>query len=173
MPRRDRIAALALAALLTLAATLPAAAQDTDVSLAGMGAVRLTASPLSQAALDCRLEASELLAGVEGQLTAGGMTAVESPRNLATVTVLTAFEGNRALCSSAVMLGVYRKVSFFDEAAGWVRSGYVVVWQSGQQVLSTRDNHRAQVRESLHRLAGAMLHDWQRADGRAQQTSEN
>lgn len=163
----NRMAALAVAVLLMLGSTPPAAAQSTDVSLAGMNTIRLTASPLSQAALDCRLEASELIADVEAQLTAGGMTAVDSRRNLATVTVLTAFEAERALCSSGVMLGVYRKVSFFDEVSGWVRSGYVVVWQSGQQVLSARDSHPAQVQASLHRLAEAMLRDWQRAEERA------
>ena len=56
-------------------------------------------------------------------------------------------------------------MSFFDEAAGWVRSGYVVVWQSGLIVTSSPAEHLKTVRQALARLGNTMLQDWLKKAG--------
>ncbi|HEV7369757.1 hypothetical protein [Arenibaculum sp.] len=141
-----------------------AAEGPSDIDFRGVAGVRVTISPMSADATDCRLAADPLLRELEQQLTAKGLKAMPESDVVATITVLSAYEPNAGRCSSAVMLGAYRKASFFDEDAGWLRTGHVVVWQSGLLTSSSPEQHPAGVRDALARLGDAMALDWHRAN---------
>ncbi len=66
--------------------------------------------------------------------------------------------------NSTLMLGAYKKASFFDKDVGWIRSGYVVVWQSAVLVTSPSEGHAVEVRDALSRLGDALLGDWRTAN---------
>jgi hypothetical protein len=74
--------------------------------------------------------------------------------------------GGSGSCTSAMMLGAYKKASFFDDQAEWLRTGYVVIWQSGLIFTSPAAAHIGLARESLTRLAKAMLKDWRNANAK-------
>ena len=80
------------------------------------------------------------------------------------MTILSSREGGSGPCTSAIMLGTYKKASFFDDQAAWLRTGYVVVWQSGLIFTSSADAHLGLARESVSRLGKAMLKDWRNAN---------
>lgn len=141
-----------------------AAEGASDVDFRGVSGVRVTISPMSADAADCRLTADPLLRDLEQQLTAKGLKTVPESDVVATITVLSTYEPNAGQCSSAVMLGAYRKASFFDEDAGWLRTGHVVVWQSGLLTSSVPEQHPAGVGDALTRLGDAMALDWHRAN---------
>jgi hypothetical protein len=145
-------------------ATVAAAAGDSksDIDFRGINALRVTTSPVPPGAIDCNIDNGALVHDLEQQLATGGLKVTTSGDNVATVTVLSTSETTRGICSSAIMLGAYSRMSFFDEAAGWLRSGYVVVWQSGLIVTSSPAEHLKTVRQALARLGTAMLRDWQK-----------
>jgi hypothetical protein len=146
-----------------------AAAEDnkSDIDFRGITALRVTTSPVPPGAIDCNIDNGALVHDLEQQLATGGLKVATSGDNVATVTVLSTSETTRGVCSSAVMLGAYSRMSFFDEAAGWLRSGYVVVWQSGLIVTSSPAEHLKTVRQALARLGNAMLRDWQKQNSAA------
>lgn len=159
--RKPVRSALALVAI--WAANASAAAQSSDMDFRGVSAVHVTVSPMSVESTDCNIDgdylARELLRQFEGEGLAGsGSTDI-----LAVITVLSAREGG-ASCSSALMLGAYKKVSFFDHDAEWLRTGYVVIWQSALLVASPADTHLALARDSLNSLGEAMLKEWRSAN---------
>src|SRR4029079_1060144 len=88
----------------------------------------------------------------------------QSPETMAVITVLSTRDGISGSCTSAIMLGTYKKASFFDDQAQWLRTGYVVIWQSGLIFSSPANAHLGLARESLGRLARAMLRDWRNAN---------
>lgn len=169
-PRRARLPsnllAVGLLAWLAWSTHAPALARDAeaDVDLRGVTALRVTISPMSAAALECGLRSNDLLRDVQAGLAAGGISTSLEVEDLATITVITGREPTSGLCSSAVMLGAYARESFVDRRAGWIRTGYVVLWQSGVMVTSMPYEHADTVRDALDRLDDALLDSWHRSN---------
>jgi hypothetical protein len=165
-----------LAAALVVAGTMvlgqgitldhPAAAQGllSDMDFRGMDTLRVTASPMTVESLDCGIESSGLVRELRRQLDSEGMKSSDADSALGVITVLSARNGDTGVCNSTLMLGAYKKASFFDKDVGWIRSGYVVVWQSAVLVVSSAETHPVQVRDALSRLGAALLVDWRGAN---------
>lgn len=144
----------------------PATAQGllSDMDFRGIDALRVTASPMTVESLDCGIESSGLVRELRRQFESEGMRSSESDSALGVITVLSARNGDTGVCNSTLMLGAYKKASFFDKDVGWIRSGYVVVWQSAVLVVSAAETHPVQVRDALSRLGAALLGDWRSAN---------
>jgi hypothetical protein len=144
----------------------PGAAQGvaSDTDFRGVTRIAVTASPMAVESVDCNIDGSLLTHDLEHQFGADGLVIDQSPDTVAVVTVLSAREGGSGSCTSAIMLGAYKKASFFDSQAQWLRTGYVVIWQSGLIFTSPADAHLGLARESLSRLAKSMLRDWRSAN---------
>jgi len=151
--------------LLALAAG-PAAAEGvaSDTDFRGVTRIKVTASPMAVESVDCNIDSGLLTHDLEHQLAADGLVVDRSPDTVAVVTVLSTREGGSGSCTSAIMLGAYKKASFFDDQAKWLRTGYVVIWQSGLIFTSPADSHLGLARESIGRLAKALLRDWRNAN---------
>ena len=149
-------------------ATGPAAAQGvaSDTDFRGVMRIKVTASPMAVESIDCNIDGSLLTRDLEHQLAADGLAIDQSPETVAVVTILSTREGGSGSCTSAMMLGAYKKASFFDDQAEWLRTGYVVIWQSGLIFTSPAAAHIGLARESLTRLAKAMLKDWRNANAK-------
>jgi len=147
-------------------AAAPAAAQGvaSDTDFRGVTRISVTASPMAVESVDCNIDGSLLTHDLEHQLAADGLAVDQSPETVAVVTVLSTREGGSGSCTSAMMLGAYKKASFFDDQAQWLRTGYVVIWQSGLIFTSPADAHLGLARESLSRLGKALLRDWRNAN---------
>src|SRR5690606_20295940 len=124
--------------------------------------LRVTLSAMPPEAGDCRLDGASLVRNLEQGLNAGGLRTASDDEAVATVTVLSSYEPEH--CSSSVMLGAYRKVSFFDHEVGWLRTGYVVLWQSGVLVTSAPERHLEGIRDALGRLGNGLLEDWRQSN---------
>jgi hypothetical protein len=144
----------------------PAAAQGvaSDTDFRGVTRIKVTASPMAVESVDCNIDGTLLTHDLEHQFAADGLAVDQSPDTVAVVTVLSTREGGSGSCTSAIMLGAYKKASFFDDQAQWLRTGYVVIWQSGLIFSSPADAHLGLARESLGRLAKALLRDWRNAN---------
>ncbi|WP_207461205.1 hypothetical protein [Azospirillum sp. SYSU D00513] len=164
IPMKPAALALAIGLAIALPAPMAAAEDASDMDFRGVAGVRVTASPLSPAAADCNLTAEPLVRDMQQHLTDKGLKAAANSDVVATITVLSSYEPNHGMCSSAVMLGTYKKASFFDRDAGWLRTGYVVVWQSGLVTLSPPEQHLAEVRDAARRLGTAMAEEWRKAN---------
>jgi hypothetical protein len=141
-----------------------AAGVASDTDFRGVVGIRVTASPMAVESVDCNIDSSLLTHDLERQFTGDGLAVDQSPDTMAVVTVLSTRNDISGTCSSAIMLGAYKKASFFDDQARWLRTGYVVIWQSGLIFTSPADAHLGLARESLGRLAKAMLRDWRNAN---------
>jgi hypothetical protein len=144
----------------------PVLAQDvaSDMDFLGIKAIRVTASPLTVDSIDCNVDGSYLMRELQRQFQAEGLAGTNQEDALAVISILSARADGGGACNSAVMLGAYKKASFFDRDAAWIRTGYVVVWQSALLVTSAADAHLALTRDALARLGEAMLKEWQRAN---------
>lgn len=156
----ETIAAICALGMATIPATM-AEEPGSDMDFRGVRSVRVTASPAPQGAIDCNIETDALVRDLEHQFDAGGLRNTTGNDNLATITVLSTYETGSGICSSALMLGAYSRASFFADAAGWIRSGYVVLWQSGVIVTSIPEQHLQTAREALARLGSSLLEAWQ------------
>jgi hypothetical protein len=145
-------------------------ASDTDFR--GVNAIHVTASPMSVESVDCNIDSSLLTHDLERQFSGEGLAVNQLPDTMAVVTVLSTRNDINGTCNSAIMLGAYKKASFFDDQAQWLRTGYVVVWQSGLIFSSSADAHLGLARESLGRLAEAMLKDWRNANSTKQSATQ-
>ena len=154
-----------LCALALAVGPATAAEVGSDTDFRGIASIRVSASPMAVESVDCNIDSSLLTHDLERQFTGDGLAVDQSPDTLAVVTVLSTRDGISGACSSAIMLGAYKKASFFDDQAQWLRTGYVVIWQSGLIFTSPADAHLGLARESLARLAKAMLKDWRNANG--------
>jgi len=166
-PLRTHAAALLVGSLLGAGlAAGSAAAQGiaSDMDFRGIQALRVTASPTTVESLDCGIESAALVRETQRNLEAGGIKSTDSDANLGVITILSARDGESGLCNSTLMLGAYKKASFFDKDVGWIRSGYVVMWQSAVLVASPAESHPVQVRDALVRLGDALLGDWRTAN---------
>jgi len=161
-----RILLVALVFLTVAGASAAAATQDvaSDTDFRGITSIRVTASPMSVDSIDCNLDANLLAGELQHQLAGDGLTNSTGLDTLAVITVLSTREAGSGPCTSAIMLGAYKKASFFDDQARWLRTGYVVVWQSALLFTSPADSHLALARDSLQQLGKAMLTEWQRAN---------
>jgi len=144
----------------------PAAAQGvaSDTDFRGVTSIKVAASPLSIESVDCNIDGGLLSRDLDKQFAADGLAIGASPDVVAVMTVLSTRERGSGSCTSAIMLGAYKKASFFDDQAEWLRTGYVVVWQSGLIFSSPANAHLGLARESLARLARTMLRDWRNAN---------
>jgi hypothetical protein len=154
-----------LVALLVPVIDHRAAAQEkpgTDVDLRGIKALHVTLSPISASSLDCGLRGSDVVAEARARLVAGGLPDTSGAEELAIVTVMSSHDATTGTCSSSIMLGAYARASFVDKRVGWIRTGYVVLWQSGVIVMSGATDHLDTVRQAVDRLTDALLDAWHR-----------
>ncbi len=128
-----------------------------DANLADLKAVRITASQTTPDAVPCGLDLRLLMPVVEKRLQAGGLVATKSPKAVVTFSLMTSHDPAGRLCATAAMLGVYKMVNYFDDTAGWVKTGYAVLWQRGTQVLSSPSDHPLATERTLARLIDDML----------------
>jgi hypothetical protein len=152
----------------------PVLAQDiaSDMDFLGINTIRVTVSPLTIDSIDCNIDGSYLMRELQRQFEADGLAGTDQEDALAVISVLSARESGGGACNSAVMLGAYKKVSFFDQDAAWIRTGYVVVWQSALLVTSAADAHLDLTRDALARLGEAMLKEWQRLNAPSASASD-
>jgi hypothetical protein len=128
-----------------------------DADLTALDKIRVTASQTTPDAVACGIDLRLLLPVVEKRLQAGGLSATKSPNAVVTFSLMTTHDPASRLCATTAMLGAYRLVSYFDEAAGWVKSGYVVLWQRGAQLLSSPNDHPLATERTLARLVGDLM----------------
>jgi len=150
-----------------LAAGIPAtawSAGSTEADLAGVRGVRVTISQTTPDAMSCGIDLRGLLPVVSAGLAKGGLTVDPSADVTVTLTVLTGYDGGSGVCASAPMLGAYRRVSFFDEKAGWLRSGQLVLWQRGTASATASSDHAEAVRQAVSSLSEAFLASWRDAN---------
>ena len=166
---RRLLAVLLMASLfVALSATVAgerAAAQEkpgTDVDLRGITALHVTLSPISASAFDCGLRGGDVLAEARARLSTGGLPDASGAEELAIITVMSSHDATTGACSSSLMLGAYGRASFVDKRVGWIRTGYVVLWQSGVIVMSGATDHLDTVRQATGRLTDSLLDAWHR-----------
>jgi hypothetical protein len=128
-----------------------------DADLMSLNEVRVTASQTTPDAVPCGIDLRLLLPVVENHLQAGGLRATKAPNAVITFSLMTTHHPDGRLCATAAMLGAYRLVSYFDEQAGWLKSGYVVLWQRGAEVLSSPNDHPLATEQTLARLVEDLL----------------
>lgn len=140
-----------------------------DADLSRVGKIRVTASQITPDAVACGLSLSDAIPLIERELQAGGLRVVVEPRNLVTLSLMTTHDKARGICASTAMLGAYELASYFDSEEGWTRTGYVVLWQRGNQVISPVADHPEVVERTITRLSRLLL------DGRrlARETAKN
>lgn len=153
----------ALSAALCSAALAQAIPSDMDMQ--GVASFRVAISPMPVEAVDCNLDGALLGSELNEQLKREGLESGPESAAVAILTVLSTHDAENGNCTSTIMLGAYKKASFFDDAVGWVRTGYVVIWQSALHVSSPSNRHAAQSRDAISLLAGAMLASWRDSNG--------
>lgn len=153
-----RLATIAFAMTISTAASAEMIPSDMD--LRGVKALRIAVSPLPVAALDCNIDGTMLGRELGENLERANLSGTSDTGAVSIVTVLSSHDAESAACTSTIMLGAYKKASFFDDAVGWIRTGYVVMWQSAVHVSSPLDRHPAQARDAIALLADAMLTSW-------------
>ena len=128
-----------------------------DANLAELNMVRVTASQTTPDAVPCGLDLRLLMPVVEKRLQGGGLATTKSPKAVITFSLMTTHNPAGRLCATAAMLGAYRLVNYFDDTAGWVKTGYAVLWQRGAQVLSSPSDHPLATERTLARLIDELL----------------
>jgi len=165
---RDRITARAtvrcLAVLLAfMMSAIPGGARGaggTPADLAGVAGIRVSISQTTPDAMACGIDLRDLLNGFTDGLVSGGLTIDQSAEVTVTLSVLTGYDEPSGICATAPMLGVYRRVSYFDEKLGWLRSGQVVLWQRGTATATGSSDHAVAVRQAVTQLSDAFLGSW-------------
>ena len=160
----------ALAVLLTLSTTAADAADTPRAGLARIQAVKATVSQTTPSAADCGIDARVLLPRLERSLAEGGLALRGTAPVTVTMSLMTAYDGGGGTCATSVLLGAYRSVIFFDEEAGQLTAGDVVLWQRATEVLSPRGDHGATAERAVDRLSGALIGSW-RAENAAAKAS--
>jgi hypothetical protein len=161
MPMVSAFRPAALAALLLLASPPPPVAAETPrAGLARVKSVKATVSQTTPSAPDCGVDTRALLPRLERGLAEGGLTPSGSSPVTVTMSLMTAYDANRGVCATSVLLGAYRGVSFFDEEAGWLTAGDVVLWQRATEILSDRATHDKAAERAVDRLASALIASW-------------
>ena len=122
------------------------------MDLRGITALHVTLSPISASAFDCGLRGGDVLAEARARLSTGGLPDANGAEEVAIITVMSSHDATTGACSSSLMLGAYGRVSFVDKRVGWIRTGYVVLWQGGVIVVSGATDHLDTVRQATGRL---------------------
>jgi hypothetical protein len=143
-----------------VAAAQSGEAKAPDANLAQVSAVRVTASQITPDGISCGLSVKDVTPKIERDVKAGGLRLRDEPDVVVTVSLLTTHDKTRGVCATAAMLGVYELVSFFRATEGWTRSGYVVLWQRGNQVVSAAPDHPDAVDRRVTRLTEKFLESW-------------
>ena len=157
------VLATVLAWALVLAAGAASAADPAPAPLldfAGIGEAALMASPLSADSVPCGLELDRLGAAARAPLANGGLVLRDEAATRVTVSAVTVRVPGTEQCATTVLLGVYTLESFFSASAGWLKSGYVVVWQRTLMVATPVGQHPTAVGAAVGRLAEQMLTAW-------------
>ncbi len=160
--RRHRYSAPILASL-ALAWALPARAAEPVAPLLGLDGIAeaaLLASPLSADSVPCGVELDRLGAAARKRMEDAGLAVRDGAAARVTLSAVSVRVPGTEQCVSTVLLGVYVLESFFSASAGWVKSGYVVVWQRTLMVATPVAQHPAAVDGAVGRLAAQMLAAW-------------
>lgn len=151
-----------LAVLLAVAPTTTAGAETgTGADLAGVTGVRITVSQTTPDAMACGIDLRDMIPLVTDGLSGGGLAIDPAAEVTVTLSVLTGYDSATGVCASAPMLGAYRRVSYFDENAGWLRSGQVVLWQRGTATATASADHPGAAQRAVSELSKAFLSSWQ------------
>jgi hypothetical protein len=144
-----------------------------DADLSAMTTIRVTASQITPSGVSCGLSLGDVVPKIEQDLQAGGLKLSEAPDVLVTVSLLSMHDKSRGICATAVMLGSYQLATYYGAREGWPRSGYVVLWQRGNQVISTPADHPDSVDRQVSRLADRLLDGWRAAREKSPKTAES
>lgn len=131
-----------------------------NANLAQVAAVRVTASQITPDGISCGISLKDVTPRIERDVKVGGLRLRDEPDVVVTVSLLTTHDKTRGVCATASMLGVYEMVTYFDAKEGWTRSGYMVLWQRGNHVISVPADHPDAVDRRVARLTGKFLDSW-------------
>lgn len=155
---------LACAIAATPVRSAAAASQDVPLTMAGITRATLGASQITPDGARCGLDPTRLVEVVrQPMLDAGFEPRDDAPTRVTLSAVTAQVPGGQ--CATAVLLGVYARESFFSAAAGWLRTGHVVLWQRSVMVVTPQGDHKAAVDDGARRLAVQMLTGWQEQNG--------
>jgi len=157
---------LACAIAATPVRSAAAASQDVPLTMAGITQATLGASQITPDGARCGLDPAHLVEAVRQPMLDAGFEPRDDAPGRVTLSAVTAqLPGGPQLpggqCATAVLLGVYARESFFSAAAGWLRTGHVVLWQRSVMVVTPLGEHKAAVDDGARRLAVQMLASWQ------------
>ena len=152
---------ISLCVFLNVSAFAQDPANKPNADLQGVELIRVSFSQLTPDATVCGLSLGVIQPLLKNKLMNGGFIAIPETDTLATLGLMTTYDQGRNACGTSATLGVYRKVSYFDESVGWLRTGYVVLWQRGQQVQSGVANHAASTAVVVQQLADTLIQSWQ------------
>jgi hypothetical protein len=171
------LSAVLIAGAVMMGATSAAYAADLrDVEIAQLDAVALGISQITPEGLQCGLEPARLLEVARQGFSGAGIVLRDDAASRITLSVITTREGagDAERCASAVMLGAYRRESYFSAETGWLQNGFVVLWQRSLLQLTPASTHAASVAGSVRRITVQMLADreTQRRDAAGAKTAE-
>ena len=136
-----------------------AEAADSAANLTGLADAAVGVSQLTPAGVQCGLQLDGIGTSAHRAVADAGIAVRDDSINRLTISAITTRVGADQ-CATAVMLGVYAKESFFSVSAGWLQSGYVVLWQRSMIVATPVGLHAAAVIDATRRLSDQMLTDW-------------
>lgn len=151
------MAAWLLAGAPAMAAEAPA---TPPLDFEGLTEASLMASPLTVDSIQCGLDLDRLAAAARQKLADGGLALREGAPARVTVSAVTVRVPGTDHCATTVLLGVYAQESFFSASAGWLRTGYVVIWQRALMAATPVGAHAAAVGGVVGRLVEQMLAAW-------------
>jgi hypothetical protein len=169
-----RVGALWVAVALLLGGTAARAAEPAAPALGftGLAEAALMASPLTADGTPCGLDLARLGAAARQPLANGGLgLRDDAPARVALSAVTIRVPGTEH-CATTVLFGVYALENFFSASAGWLSSGYVVVWQRTLMVATPLAAHPAAVDRAVGRLAEQMLAAWREQNRPGQTMAE-
>ena len=136
-----------------------AATPDSVADLTGLADATVGISQLTADGVQCGLDLSQIGGAARQAVSDAGIALRDEALNRVTISAVSARVGPDQ-CATALLLGVYAKQSFFSAAAGWVQSGYVVLWQRSLMVATPIGQHAAAVLAGTRRLSDQLVADW-------------
>lgn len=127
--------------------------------LSGFTDATLGVSQITADGMQCGLQPEGIGDTARHVIVGSGIALRDGADNRMTLSAVTTRVGPDQ-CATAVLLGAYAKESFFSGAAGWVQSGYVVLWQRSMIVATPVGQHAAAVLDATRRLSNQLLVDW-------------
>ena len=163
---RTAILTVGCAVLIGVAGSVRAEELGRMASLAGINRATLGGSQLTADGATCGLALDHLLDTVREPVIDAGLDLTDDAATRLTLSAVTArFPDGQ--CATAALLGAYARESYFSATTGWVRSGYVVLWQRSIMVATSQADHKSAVDAAARRLAMQMLAQ------RSEQTDSN